>query len=239
MGNHPEFAEVDVALHSVLRDAGLVAKVVYDIGAANAFWSTRVSDKVHPGAAFHLFEPLAETQASYAGYLKKNLSEHPGFTLHPVALGDRDGTVEFWTDPDGYSSTALAMKGVTGFSPKSVKMVRLDDYVERLRLPPPDVIKIDVQGFEEQILRNGVRCMQHATALQIETWFYRGYGPKTPLLSEIIDLVGEHGFDLVELGDRYYAGGHTLTSVDAYFVKREWAKARADRLPAGDWVYGL
>lgn len=233
----PQFADLDARILGTVRNAGFEAGTVYDIGASNAFWSVRICDEVFPGAAFHLFEPLAETQASYSELLRSNLGGHPQFRLHPVALGDREGTVEFWTDSDGFSSTALNVQGVPGFARQNVRMVRLDDYVKREGLPLPDVIKIDVQGYEDRILRHGVRCMEHATVIQLEAWFYRGYGPRTPLLSEMIELLDSHGFDLAEIGDRCYVEARKLIHVDAFFLKREWARGAERRLAGGDWVY--
>ena len=236
MSKRPEFAEIDVRLARVLKRAGLDVKVVFDIGASNGYWSVHLSE-VFPEAAFHLFEPLAEKQQSYVGLLQGNLAAHPNFTLHPIALGEAESAIELWTDPEGFSSTAIGMNGNPAFVARRVPMHRLDEYVACKGIPFPDFIKIDVQGFEDRILRHGEECMQRARALLLETWLHRGYGDGTPLLGEIMDLVGNHGFDLVEFGDRYYGKAHKLVHVDALFLKRDWAAVVGDAFPDGDWAY--
>jgi hypothetical protein len=125
---------------------------------------------------------------------------------------------------------------VAGFSRRSVLMHRLDNYVRDKGLPLPDFIKMDVQRGEFRILSAAEECLQHASALLLETWLYRAYGPGTPLLGEIIAYVDGFGFDLVEIGDRYYDETHKLLSVDALFLKHDALVERKGTLPLGDWV---
>ena len=235
MGELPQFTEIDRLLFGELKRAGFEPKVVYDIGASNGFWSVLVAQDTFPEASYQLFEPLAETPM-YAEHLRKNLAGHPRFALHRVALGAAQGEVDFWTDSEQYGSTAIAMSGVPGFTRRTVPMHRLDDYVHQRELPLPDLMKLDVQGFELEILRHADRCLAQATALYIETWLTRGYGPRTPLMHEMQEHLDSHGFDLLEIGDRYYSDGHSLSSVDALFVKRSWARAAGRQLRPGDWA---
>jgi hypothetical protein len=104
---------------------------------------------------------------------------------------------------------------------KPVPVRRLDDVVSRLELPPADLIKMDVQGFELKILNGGELTCRQAKALMIETWLYRGYGPDTPLLGEIIDWMTGHDFRLVSFGDTYISPDMTLFSVDAFFLRND------------------
>jgi FkbM family methyltransferase len=236
MGDLPEFTEIDRRLLAELKRSGFYPKVVYDIGAAKGYWSGHVSDSVFPDAAYHLFEPLAETE-QYIEHLRRVAAGHPRFTVHCTALGATQGRVSFWTDAEQYGSTAIDITGEPGFTRRSVAMHRLDDYVADRRLSMPDLLKLDVQGFELEIFRGASRCLEHATALYVETWLSRAYGPPTPLLYEIQECLCNSGFDLIELGDRYYATGHALVSVDALFVKRSWTRAEGRELRPGDWVY--
>jgi hypothetical protein len=78
---------------------------------------------------------------------------------------------------------------------------------------------MDVQGFELKILAGAEISCRQAKALMIETWFYRDYGPSTPLLDEIIDWMTGHDFKLVSLGDTYVTPDMKLSSVDAFFLR--------------------
>ena len=62
-------------------------------------------------------------------------------------------------------------------SKQTVQTSRLDDIAE---LPPPDFLKMDVQGAELMVLQNGRAKLAHCVAVQLETSFvtlYKGQPP--------------------------------------------------------------
>jgi FkbM family methyltransferase len=101
-------------------------------------------------------------------------------TLMAMALADEDGTVEFQVD-DAQSSSGTLDK-VTGgepcvgrqnlgLGPRTTKVLcrRLDTLLAEGALPPPHVIKIDVEGAEALLLRGAERLLrEHSPKLLIE-----------------------------------------------------------------------
>jgi len=234
-----EFAEIDVQLLTFLKNHRFKFNVIYDVGASDGTWSWHAAN-VLSEATFHLFDPLFGVQESYSAQLKRVLADRPDFILHRVALGDvSQPHASFFVTEDGYGSTIIDVNSVPGFVRRSVAVHRLDNYVAEHRLPFPDLIKMDVQAGEVGILSAATGCLQHASALLLETWLYREHGPKTPLLGEIVEYVREFGFDLVEFGDRYYDERHRLASIDAMFLKRRALTERKGTLPSGDWLRSL
>ena len=80
---------------------------------------------------------------------------------------------------------------------RAVETVRLDDVAE---CPPPDLLKVDVQGAELDVLSNGTRMLSHALVVEIETEFlplYRGQ----PLFGDVQLFMREQGFMLHKLID--------------------------------------
>jgi hypothetical protein len=98
-----------------------------------------------------------------------------------------------------------------------VPVYMLDEFAEANSLPKPDVMKLDVQGAERLILSAGRRTMQSANVLFLETWLTRGYGPETPLLTEMIEFLANAGFTLVTLGEQFRDERGRVYSVDAVF----------------------
>jgi FkbM family methyltransferase len=231
----PEFAENEVRVFSLLRDHGFQPRVIYDIGAANGTWSALVSE-VFPDASFHLFEPLAEIHQEFRGYLDFHMRNHPAFFLHTIALGAGEGEVEMRLHEDGYSSTIFDM----GTHPEYQRRIRvpqhtLDGYIVRSHIPLPDIIKLDTQGAERVILQESSVCLQYASLVFAETWLTRGYGPETPLLPELMELLSASNFTLADLGHRFYDGQHALYGCDAFFLKTDLLQRIAPAMPAYSW----
>jgi FkbM family methyltransferase len=52
--------------------------------------------------------------------------------------------------------------------PEQVQVVRLDDFVHEKQLPLPDVVKFDVQGYEDRILKDVANTITHAAFVFLE-----------------------------------------------------------------------
>lgn len=229
-----DFAAHEYELLGRLVDAGWTSPCVYDVGSSNTSWSSMMRRRL-PGAAFHLFDPLARDYGgTFANFdmslrwavppaIAVDLKPIAEYISHAVALGDRNGECEMLTDQYGFGSTTLpTAPGKPEWWKKrvAVPMRRLDDLVEETGIPAPTLMKIDTQGSELAILRGAERTVESCELLLLETWLYRDYGPQTPVLGELIEWLTPRGFVLFDLGHRFWdRDTHRLYSVDAYFAK--------------------
>jgi hypothetical protein len=99
----------------------------------------------------------------------------------------------------------------------SVPVVPLDTLVRREQLAWPDLIKLDVQGYELEALRGGEECLRHARAVLLEVSF-RAYYAGQPLFAEVVAFLGQRGFVLHAVGEGT-ARGQPLVQTDALFVR--------------------
>jgi FkbM family methyltransferase len=224
-------AEFETAFFQRLSTFGYAPKVIYDVGAAKGTWS-RMTARIFPAASFHLFEPLLDHFDGYRAPMDKVLELHPQFKLHEIALGNVTSRQVIHMTPDGVSSSLHAMRGAD-IKRVEVPCWRLDEYVATHKLPPADVIKVDSQGAEALILEGGGDLIDSADVLFLETWLRRGYGPDTPLLTELSPALKSRGFILVEIGNPYHAEWHSLTSVDAFFLSERMLKQI--EVPSNGW----
>ena len=238
MSGSEDFAAHETRVFTLLASAGFAPATIYDIGAANGTWSALISNNVFPDAAFHLFEPLAKLNESFEQGLRWQMMNHPKFALHDVALGAECKPVTICIYPDGFSSTTLdAVAHPDGYTRLSVPQYTLDQYVGDRSLPRPDLIKLDTQGAELAILNHGELCLDRAALVLAETWFDRTeYGPQTPLITELNDLLERHDFGLAELGCRVYNERHQFYCCDAFFLKRSFLDTVAPSMPPGPWA---
>jgi FkbM family methyltransferase len=162
-------------LVEIARQAGL--SVIYDIGANVGTWSLLAKSLI-PGARIHAFEPLAKHQTEFL----RNFAGAPDITLHPIAVGSKHATENFHiTDFSDASSllqpneTNRSHFGVQEVEQLPVQVLRLDDYRRELQLPWPDLIKLDIQGFELEALKGAPECLKSAKAIIAEVSFIEYY----------------------------------------------------------------
>lgn len=117
---------------------------VYDVGAHAGYHSLLCALLVGPSGRVIAFEPNPRNRES----IKRQLSLNPEapVSISPYALSDRSETVTLDTS-HGSSQGRVSDEGEF-----SVEARTIDFLTEREGLPEPDVMKIDVEGHEEQVL---------------------------------------------------------------------------------------
>ena len=108
--------------------------VVFDVGANIGYTLVQFAPKVKH---VHVFEPAPRALKT----LRKTAAAYPNVTLHEVAVSDRAGRV-FFQEEAGLDRSHIAARGVP------VQAIALDS----LGIVPT-LIKIDVEGHEQAVLR--------------------------------------------------------------------------------------
>ena len=102
---------------------------------------------------------------------------------------------------------------------KSVRVTveRLDDYVYKQSLPLPDLIKLDVQGFEGEVLMGGARSLECAKAVITEVSFEEFYRGQCQF-DQLVSFLANAGLYIHALGARTVVGG-PLNQCDVLFLR--------------------
>jgi FkbM family methyltransferase len=162
-------------------------RTIVDIGASDGSYSEYLDEFFQP-AAIHAFEPLADEQAKLAALR----SRMPHLTVHPIALSDHSGEADFFRNAYGPASSLLP---VTDYSRQAfpetaqhrrsrVAVVELDDALPVDTLEPDILVKIDVQGAEDRVIRGGQRLFSAAKIVLIEMSFVPFYDTQ-PLFEDV------------------------------------------------------
>jgi len=214
-----EYYVTEKKIFSALRDAGFKPQVIYDVGASHAPWSYYVSP-IFPEAAYYLFEPLVDLK--YSELCKNAIQVHPDFKVFKIGLGEVSGPVEIFSDSGGFGASVLSGSGSPALNERfTVQLFRMDELIQKKRLPVPDLLKMDVQGAELQVLRGAGEFLDRIQVIEAETWLVRGYGPRTPLFHEVAEFLSSKGFAVFEIGDRFYTSTHEFYAFDVFFVRRD------------------
>jgi FkbM family methyltransferase len=161
----------EYAFDNALKRAVKDGDVVWDVGANLGLYTVPFSDRAGPLGEVCAFEP---TPACF-GELKRATEGRSNVKLFNLALGDEAGSLPMSLASDELGAThSLAMGGgAQDGQTIQVDVVRGDSLLARQNLRCPNVIKIDVEGFEEEVVRglSGVLTKPECRAVLIEMHF--------------------------------------------------------------------
>jgi len=137
---------------SRILDALQPGDVVYDVGANIGMISCLVAASGRErGVVVHSIEPEDRNAAA----LRRNsqLNALTNLQVHELALGDESGTAELHVSGEAGEGTHSIIEGGSPDShPITIQIASGEDFMGR-DAPPPDVVKIDVEGFEMSVLK--------------------------------------------------------------------------------------
>lgn len=144
--------------------------VVFDIGAAVGDTAVTLL-KAFPRADVYCFEPLLE---SFLVLKKQTASFGNRVHLFNFALSDKNGEEQFYVHPHRDSSSFVRQAdGILNV----VKTRRLDDTVRELGIKKIDFMKVDVEGWENEVIQGGLDTLKnkvHNLFIEINPIYYRG-----------------------------------------------------------------
>jgi FkbM family methyltransferase len=159
--------EVDLQL--AVRDWVRPGMVVYDVGANIGYLSLLLARAVGPGGRVFAFEALPANLERLAQNLALN-GMGRRVQVVPGAVVDCSGPVRFLTGPSDGMGKAQGSAGrqepvYGGMIP--VEGIALDDFAYRLGNPPPQVVKMDIEGGEVLALPGMKRLLARARPLML------------------------------------------------------------------------
>lgn len=178
---------------------------VYDIGGNMGLYaipSALKLTRLGPGPAGKTgrvlsFEPVPQWSAR----LRQNAADNGARNLevHAVALSDHGGRAAFTLKAVAGSGMGSLVGDYDRHMPEErrqtieVEVARADEYVDQKNLPPPNVVKIDVEGAEEKTLAGlgsllaDPQC--HFVLVEVHTDFAEN--PEA-----VTDMLDQHGFSV-------------------------------------------
>lgn len=211
---HPIF---DIVLKKYAIDT------VIDVGANNGQFALDIHARL-PSATIYSFEPLHDTYKE----LVENLKDVPTFRAFNVGLGDAAETKTIFRSSFSPSSSLLPMTDLhkklypksAGATPETITIRKLNDVASGMNLNGNVLVKLDVQGYEDKVLRGGTEVLRHAKVLVTEVSFVTLYEGQ-PLFNDIYTIARELGFTYAGSRERHYSSqtGELLYE-DSIFVKQ-------------------
>lgn len=130
--------------------------IFFDVGA-NCGWYTRIISIWKPESFILAFEPNKSAFKFLSEFCSSNV-----LTL-PLAVGDSSSKKVKVNNPFYRQSSGSSIKD----SKTGINIVRLDDIAEKLKLRP-NIIKIDVEGYETKVLNGASKLLNIVDYILIE-----------------------------------------------------------------------
>jgi len=185
---------------TLLKKIGRETKTVVDVGANRGQFA--LAARHHAQDAYILaFEPLEEA----AEVFKKVFQADPAVELHRCAIGSRQGEVEMHVSRADDSSSLLPIadlqqKFFPGTEEKGLRQVivtPLDAALYPEQIQAPAFLKIDVQGYELEVLKGSTLLLGYFEYLLVECSYMELYKGQ-PLADDVVRYVEKAGFVFAE-----------------------------------------
>jgi FkbM family methyltransferase len=192
-----------------LKARGFNPSRVIDVGANVGEW-TRMCKRLWPKARLLMIEPLPECEASLA-HLASQFSDVRyerallGASIQPAVAFHLCNT-----------ASSVLQEYEAEHASIELPMTTLDNFSSDAEL-----LKVDVQGYELEILKAGTRTLASAEVVILEAHLLDLH-IGGPLIHELLHFMVEHGFVLYDTGDHYRRPlDQALWCMDLIFVRRE------------------
>ncbi len=171
---------------------GLVPRggVACDVGAHIGFYSLLLARLVGPEGKVISYEPVPYTHALLRANLRRNAATN--VLAHPVSVGAQAARVRIAPAPGGRLGWSL----IDAAGELAAPATTLDAEVERLQIQRVDFIKVDVEGYEMEVMTGAQMVLRrHRPVVMYEI------NPQA---------LAKHGTSEAELAEFFLARGYAI-----------------------------
>lgn len=213
---------LDVFIHrkkiiKFLKKSNLKFKTIYDIGSNNADYSL-LFNQIYSKANIFSFEPNPDLYKIALDNTKK----FSNIKIIKKAVGNSNTIKDLKIDQNSSLTTTLSTTNKSsntykikrylyGENPQNtvkINMIKLDSFINKNNTP--DFVKIDVEGFEEEVLKGLQKNVKKIKLVMIEFHFdklYKGYSTtrlKKFFKKNNFKLIKTIKFPILNWEDRFY-----------------------------------
>lgn len=195
----------------------------FDIGAGQAESINRFK-RILPNCIIHSFEPVKARIKIIEDWLKA-FPHNNNITLNHNAIGEKIEEKKFNVNAKTKASSFLKLneKNTIDFLKEQVlvKVNTVDNYVKENNIKCIDYLKIDTQGFEEQVLKGSIETLKSGIVKFIEVEIILSdYYEKTTNFYDMEKILLPLNYRLYHLQDIICNDGGQIEQLDALYKLR-------------------
>lgn len=134
------------------------AGVFFDVGANVGYFSVEMAMKLGDNVTVVAFEPQVALAVAITN--SATLNSMHNIKVVQAMVGDVTQRAQLYLAPASIHASAVADSGRPSVGAVETQMVTIDDLVEAAEIPPPDMVKIDVEGSEHLVFQGAHRTFR-------------------------------------------------------------------------------
>ncbi len=171
-------------------------KVIFDVGANIGQYASILAKTFSQNDKIYCFEPSKKS----FNLLKTNLSQYPNIHLSQLGLGSRAENRTLFYDMAGSAWASVYQRKASHFSPdlkfeEDISITTIDSFCQEHGIKKIHFLKIDVEGFELEVLKGAATNLSNIDFIQFE-FSFANYNSGT-FLFDFYDLL--HKFNLYRI----------------------------------------
>ena len=181
---------------ALLKKLGFAPKHILDVGANRGLW-TREAIRYFPDARYTLVEP----QDHLKSYIQDLLGRGCKIQWINAGAGDKPGSLPFTVASRDDSSTfALTEEEArqAGFPQTNVEIRTLNQIAAAAGPPPPEMVKIDAEGFDLRVLAGASELLGKTDIFLVEAAVCSS---SENSVAEVVKFMAAAGYRLIDVTD--------------------------------------
>lgn len=195
-------------------------KTIVDVGANRGQFTLAASE--YTSAQIFSFEPLPGPASTF----QKLFSSYNSIELYQMAIGSDQGSVDIHVSNRDDSSSLLKIgdlqekmyPGTEEVRKHEIHVAPLDTILSSGEIMRPALLKIDVQGYELEVLRGARQLLTQFDSIYCECSFLELYEGQA-LVSDILKTLNDHNFSLNGIYNVSYSNSGSCIQADFLFKK--------------------
>jgi FkbM family methyltransferase len=199
-----------------IKENGFQPGAIIDVGAYQGEW-TKMVRGIYSATPIVMLEANPEKRS----FLEDVSRLSGGITHYEIALlGPKpNDSVPYYVMETG--SSVLSEQTTIPRSVKSLPMTTVDDVLRERKLSEPYFLKLDVQGYELEVLKGASRTLESTEVIVLEVSLME-YNAGAPLLDEVVASMSSKGFLAFDIcGTFRRESDQALFMIDLMFVRSE------------------
>jgi len=201
----------------------LEVKTIIDIGANKGQFSL-IAKKFFPNASIFAFEPLARPFQKFL----KIFNTIENVKIYKYAIGPFDDEVTMNISNREDSSSILEIghlqnkifPGTSKINEEKVYISPIDKLLETSNIHNPSLLKIDVQGYELEVLKGCKSILDKIDYIYCECSFIELYKNQA-IYSQVCEWLYDHNFSVTSIYNPSYDHKGQMVQADIYFKKNK------------------